>query len=118
MKLMLVFTGGGLGCVARWAIGLLVQTFGVAGLPVATFTSNVISCGLMALMLRIIDPAAFSNELRLLVFTGFCGGLSTFSTFSLENIELLKNGNVAWAAGNVLLNLLMCFGILYWGLRR
>jgi CrcB protein len=118
MKLMLVFTGGGLGCVARWAIGLLVQAFGITGLPVATFISNAISCGIMAIMLRFFEPTAFNTELRLLVFTGFCGGLSTFSTFSLENIELLKNGNYAWVAGNVLLSLLMCFGILYWGLRR
>lgn len=118
MKMLLVFAGGGLGSVLRWAIGLGVQTLGAFAFPWATLISNVLSCGVMALALRFTEHPTFTNELRLLLFTGFCGGLSTFSTFSLENMELLRSGNYGWVIGNSTLSLLLCFVILYWGLRR
>jgi CrcB protein len=118
MKILLVFAGGGLGSLFRWAIGLLVQTQGAFNFPLATLISNLISCGILAILLRYTEHSFISAELRLLLFTGFCGGLSTFSTFSMESMELVRNGNYAWAAGNVALSLLVCLGILYWGLRR
>ena len=118
MKMLMVFAGGGLGSVLRWAIGLGVQALGAFTFPWATLISNVISCCVMALALRFTEHPSFTNEMRLILFTGFCGGLSTFSTFSLESIELLRSGNYGWAIGNTLISLIMCFGVLYWGLRR
>jgi CrcB protein len=118
MKLLMVFIGGGLGSALRWAIGLGVLALGSFSFPWATLISNVLSCGVMALALRFAEHPAFTNELRLLLFTGFCGGLSTFSTFSFESVEMLRSGNYGWAIGNTMLSVLLCFGILYWGLRR
>lgn len=118
MKLLMVFIGGGLGSALRWAIGLAVIALSSYSFPWATLISNVFSCGVMALALRFAEHPAFTNELRMLLFTGFCGGLSTFSTFSFESVEMLRSGNYGWAIGNTMLSLLLCFGILYWGLRR
>jgi len=118
MKLLMVFIGGGLGSTLRWAIGLAVQTSGSFSFPLATLISNVLSCSVMALALRFTEHPGLTSDLRLLLFTGFCGGLSTFSTFSFESMELMRSGNYGWALGNTMLSLLLCFGILYWGLRR
>jgi fluoride exporter len=92
-EIALVFLGGGLGSATRFLIGKAVLSRYTGAFPWATLGVNVLASALlgltMALYLKKADNPAW---LPLLIGTGFCGGLSTFSTFSYENFMLLQKG--------------------------
>lgn len=82
-----------------------------AGFPWATFWANLLSCALIGLLLAV---APILNETtRLLLITGFCGGLSTFSTFSLETMQLLQRGEWLIALAYVLASVLVGLAVVY-----
>ena len=110
-KYIIVFLGGGIGSLLRFSISLLVTKW-QSSLPIATFLSNVISCSIFGLLMYLYQNKDFIPETyKLLVIIGICGGLSTFSTFSYETFELIKQGQVLIAIINVLFNTLFCLGI-------
>lgn len=100
-----VFIGGGLGSVLRWLISVKLSGAGLP-FPAGTLVVNLIGAfiiGLcLALFMRIthIDPAW-----KLFITTGFCGGLTTFSTFSAEAATMMLGGQLLWAGATILLNL-------------
>lgn len=106
-----VFIGGGIGSTARWLLGLRLNPL-YSALPVGTLTANLLGAFIIGLGLAwfgrmtLIDPMW-----KLLITTGFCGGLTTFSTFSAETVFLLQEGRFGWAAANVLVNLLGSFAM-------
>ncbi|MEA9392251.1 fluoride efflux transporter CrcB [Acerihabitans sp. TG2] len=100
-----VFIGGGLGSVLRWFISLKLSGSGLP-IPIGTLTVNLIGAFIIGLFLALfmrtthIDPAW-----KLLITTGFCGGLTTFSTFSAEAVTMMMGGQMLWAGLNIVLNL-------------
>ena len=106
-----VFIGGGTGSVLRWWLGMKFNPLHHA-IPVGTLTANllgafIIGAGLAWLnRLTDIDPVW-----KLLITTGFCGGLTTFSTFSAEVVFLLQAGRFGWALLNVAVNLFGSFAM-------
>lgn len=98
----LVFLGGGIGSVLRYALGVGVLRFGWMGFPVATLAVNVIGGFAMGILagwfaFRGGGPQAS----RLFLTTGLMGGFTTFSTFSLETMLLYEEGRIGVAAGYV-----------------
>ncbi|MCW0308078.1 putative fluoride ion transporter CrcB [Pantoea ananatis] len=105
-QLFAVITGGALGCVIRWQLGARLNAL-FPDLPPGTLLVNLLGGFIIGAALAYflrhpgLDPAW-----RLLITTGLCGGMTTFSTFSTEVFALLQSGSYAWAAASVLIHVL------------
>ena len=101
LSLIAVGSGGALGALLRWALGLRFNAV-MPDLPLGTLISNL-SAGYV-IGLAVAFFARYPNvplEWRLFVITGILGGLSTFSSFSAEVTEHLQAGRVGWALGEI-----------------
>jgi CrcB protein len=114
--LFLVFVGGGLGSVARYGVGLLLQPW-APRFPLATLLANVAACLLLGVLTGLQMRGQLDEPRRLLLATGFCGGFSTFSTFTNETWTAFQHGQTASALLNVFLNLALCFFSLFLGMK-
>jgi fluoride exporter len=112
MNILAVFIGGGLGSVVRYLLGLVFQR-STLSLPIATLLANILACLIFAIALKFFSVKLESPVVKLFLLTGICGGLSTFSTFSYETAELMKQGNTLWAIINIAVSMLVCTGIFF-----
>ncbi|WP_105637849.1 fluoride efflux transporter CrcB [Cronobacter dublinensis] len=110
LKIMLaVFLGGGTGSVLRWWLGLRLNPVHHA-IPIGTLTANLAGAFIIGAGLAWFNRMTHLDPMwKLLITTGLCGGLTTFSTFSAEVVFLLQDGRIGWAGLNVALNLLGSF---------
>ena len=109
-----VFIGGGLGAISRFGVGNIVNKFAVSGFPLGTFAANILSCIIMGLILYYsVGTKWLNDDLKLLLIVGYCGGFSTFSTFSIETLDLFRNGQSLIALLNIFLSVIICVAILY-----
>ncbi|MBY0432682.1 MAG: fluoride efflux transporter CrcB [Cyclobacteriaceae bacterium] len=114
---LLIFLGGGIGSVARFALGRWVNVFHSSSLPLGTLTVNVVACLLLGFIIGLADHRqVLSASARIFWTVGFCGGFSTFSTFSHDNLDLLQQGFTFSLFLNIALSLLLCLGASYLGL--
>lgn len=91
---LLIFIGGGLGSVTRYSLGAYFAKQIESIFPWGTLTINIAASFILGLLMGFIFQRSGNYETqRLLIGIGFCGGFSTFSTFSLELFEMLRNGN-------------------------
>ena len=96
--------GAAVGAWLRWALGLLLNPVFPA-LPLGTLLANLLGGFLMGVAMEVIvRHTALAPEVRLLLMTGFLGGLTTFSTFSGEITVMLLRRDVAWAAAGIVLH--------------
>lgn len=99
--ILAIAVGSTAGGLLRWALSLRLNP-GTAALPLGTLASNLIAGYVVGLAIAWFAQApGIAPEWRLLVITGFCGGLSTFSTFSAEIVAALQRGQLGWAAGTI-----------------
>lgn len=97
--------GAALGALLRWQLGVRLNTL-LPGMPPGTLVANVTGGYIIGLAVAYFSQTpALPPEWRLFVITGFCGGLTTFSTFSAEVVSLLQEGRMAWAMGTILTHL-------------
>ncbi|MFK7773994.1 MAG: fluoride efflux transporter CrcB [Saprospiraceae bacterium] len=117
MNFILVFIGGGLGSICRFGISVWLKNHGYI-FPMATFLANALSCIVLgALFGWTMKNGNASDIQKYLLMTGFCGGFSTFSTFTHETFQLLQSGNLMHAFGNILLSLIVCLVCIFIGMK-
>jgi CrcB protein len=116
--MLLVALGGAFGSVARFQLSGLVLRHTVDWrFPAGTFSVNVVGCLVAGVLAALAEKHDFFEpDLRLLLFTGFLGGFTTFSAFGLETMYLLKRGDIAIAAANVLLSVAVGLVALWVGM--
>lgn len=116
--MLAVAVGGALGSVLRYVVALWLKgPDGQSGLPWGTFVVNVggsLLLGVLAAMAWRTEGA--SPTVRLLLMTGFCGGLTTYSTFNLETLKLIESGKIALAAINAGGTFAVCLAAGFGGL--
>jgi CrcB protein len=105
-ELAAVAAGGAAGALARYALVDGLGPHGAGGWPWATFAANLIGCAVLGwLVTRLQERLPLSAYKRPLLGTGFCGALTTFSTFQLELVDMLRAGNdglaIAYAGASV-----------------
>jgi CrcB protein len=106
-----IAAGSAIGGVSRYLLGGLIQRLAGGPFPLGTLVINVTGSLLIGFLLRYsLDTGAVSPEVRALMTIGFCGGYTTFSTFSWETVALVEGGDWGRAAlyvsASVLLSLL------------
>ena len=115
--ILLVASGGAIGSVARYLVGVgMARAFGVA-FPYGTLAVNVIGGFLMGLFIELLARRFDgSPELRLFIAIGILGGFTTFSSFSLDVVVLWERGELATALFYVLASVILSIGALFLGL--
>jgi CrcB protein len=109
--------GSALGGVSRYVLGGLAQRAAGAGFPAGTLVVNVTGSFLLGVFLRYgLETPTLTPELRAFLTIGFCGGYTTFSTFSYETVALLEDGQWGRAAAYAGASLMLSLGATLLGL--
>ena len=115
-SLILVFIGGGLGSMARFGISKILHQMSI-DFPWATLFANAIGCLIIGMLMGSFhESGTLTEQQKLLLATGFCGGLTTFSTFIFENYSFLKGGQLLNFFVYSVLSFGLCLGFVMIGL--
>jgi len=108
--------GAALGALLRWQLGARLNSV-FPTIPPGTLAANLIGAYVVGLGIAFFATySAISPEWRLLVITGFCGGLTTFSTFSAEITTLLQQDRISWALGAVAIHVVGSVAMTFAGI--
>ncbi|MFM2225722.1 MAG: hypothetical protein RJA07_1924 [Bacteroidota bacterium] len=115
LAILYVFVGGGIGSVLRFCIGWLIALKNFN--PIfSTLIANIIA----SILIAIVCTISFNDKnsaTQIFWATGFCGGLSTFSTFSFQSYQLFEQQQWGWLAFNVSSNLILTFLAIWVGMK-
>jgi CrcB protein len=92
VTVVLVFVGGGFGAGLRYATDRWIQAQHRLRFPLGTLTVNLVGCLILGVVAGGVAHAGWSSQVQALLGTGLCGGLTTFSTFSVELVTELRDG--------------------------
>ncbi|MBX7042811.1 MAG: fluoride efflux transporter CrcB [Ignavibacteria bacterium] len=101
---IMIAVGGALGSVARFGMSSLVQKSAGIGFPYGTLSVNIVGCFVIGIAAEMFEDLLIPSEWRSFVTIGFLGGFTTFSAFSLETVNLIREGESLHAIANVALS--------------
>lgn len=116
-RLLFLAVAGALGALARYGLVIFVQRQYVAVFPWGTFTVNTLGCFMFGLVWSIAeDRLLISDDMRLILLTGFIGAFTTFSTFMFESSQLMRDAEWMLTAGNILGQTILGLSLMFAGL--
>ncbi|MEV0490896.1 fluoride efflux transporter CrcB [Streptomyces atratus] len=115
MNWLLVIVGAAIGAPLRYLTDRAVQSRHDTVFPWGTFAVNVAGSLLLGLLTGAVAAGAASSQVQLLVGTGLCGALTTYSTFSYETLRLAEDGAKFYAAANVVASVVASLGAVFAG---
>ena len=101
-QIFLIAFGGALGCMTRYGVSTLVYSATSEVFPWGTLVVNISGCFLIGVFSELFETALIPSEWRSLLTIGFVGGFTTFSTYALETLSLIREGEIQLATYNVL----------------
>lgn len=102
--LLYILVGGGFGSVSRYLLSNYIQKFATSLFPIGTLGVNTLGGVFIGILWAFVEMSNLPREIRFFAITGFLGGFTTFSTFSLESMNLLREGEYYNFAIYVVLN--------------
>ncbi len=108
--------GGFIGAAARYLFSVFVNRINTGNFPISTLIINILGSFLIGFLTQLFSSLYPSNK-KLLLFltTGILGGFTTFSTFSLETVNLYQSGNMLYAALNIIFSIVFCISGAFLG---
>ncbi len=107
--LLIIGLGGAIGAILRFISSNLIHSIAGRGFPYGTLSVNVVGSFIMGLLyVFLLERSGLSEQWRLFLLVGLLGALTTFSTFSIETLNLIENRELIKAVLNVLLNVVLC----------
>lgn len=108
INILIVGLGGFVGTICRYLISRLFIFFDLLSFPFATLSVNILGSFLIGFLIEIFsDSNNIQYKLMLFLTVGFCGGFTTFSTFSFDNLQLIRDGEISSAVLNISLSLIL-----------
>jgi fluoride exporter len=118
MNYLAIFFGGAVGSVSRYALsGAVYRVFG-QNFPYGTLAVNVVGCFVIGVVMELADTRFVAPvTLKALLAVGFCGGFTTFSTFSYETLALISSGSYMQALYNIAASVVSCLAATWAGMQ-
>ncbi len=115
MKILLIIIGGAIGAIARYGVSGLFYRFSEGIFPIGTLSVNLIGSFLFGFLWEFLDRSTASPEIRAFIFIGFIGSFTTFSTYSHETFNLMREGEMGLAIYNILLSNIGAIALVFLG---
>lgn len=114
-KIILIGIGGAIGAISRYIVSGLDYKYSYGIFPVSTLVVNMAGSFVIGFLWSMFEVVTVSSNIRMFIFIGIIGGFTTFSTFALENFNLLRDGEKNIALFNIVLSNILGIFFVYLG---
>lgn len=117
-NVLLIGLGSGIGGIFRYLLSSMVHQYFGRTFPYGTLLVNTVGCLLMGFLFAILLERfdGIGEHLRAFLLIGFLGGFTTFSSFSIETLNLFENGQLLYAFLNILVSIILCLSLTWLGM--
>lgn len=116
--ILIIGTGGFIGTILRYLCGQMINTGNTSGFPFATLMVNLLGCFAIGVAYGYFEKHAMAvSDWKNFLTIGVCGGFTTFSAFSLENLQLMRDGNYGLAILYIFISVVFGLGLSFAGLQ-